>query len=56
MSDILLEQPQKPREKDALYWKVFSLNSALYLQIQKGFEPILVRYAEQTDPIQMSEE
>ena len=25
MSDILLEQLQKPREKEALYWKVFTL-------------------------------
>ena len=24
MSDVLLEQPQKPREKDTLYWKVFT--------------------------------
>ena len=25
MSDILLEQAQKPREKGALYWKVFKV-------------------------------
>ena len=42
MSDVLLEQPQKPREKDALYWKVFSVR---YLfQFNFKYTPMIFSY------------
>ena len=49
---MVLEKLQKPREKDALYWKVFSI-----LQFHKSFDHIMRRRtikARQNKPAQVA--